>query len=128
MSIPYRILLADDDREVRGGVADLLGGIGLEVLQAETGSEALDLVRGGEPVHAALLDMYMPGPTGIEIVPLLLSERADLPCLIYSGRWSEELERAVLAAGARACLRKPVDPDRLRSEIKNVLGIRESLN
>lgn len=116
MSIPRRILLADDDVEVRLGVADLLGGLGLEVLHAESGIEALEVARA-QSIDAALLDMYMPGYTGIEILPLLFEQRTDLRCIVYSGRWSPDLEQAVLQAGGMACLKKPVEPDRLRQEV-----------
>ncbi len=123
MSIPYRFLLADDDHEVRLGVADLLSGLGLEIVQVESGPEAVECVRR-ETFHAALLDMYMPGQTGIETLPLLLRERANLRCLVYSGRWTPGLEGAVLEAGALACLKKPVEPDVLRNEVRRALGLR----
>jgi len=123
MSIPHRILLADDDSEVRLGVAELLTAVGLDVLQVESGIEAVALARE-EVVHAALLDMYMPGQTGMETLPLLFQARAGLPCLVYSGRWTPDLERAALHAGAFACLRKPVEPDLLRSEVRRALGLR----
>ncbi len=130
MSIPPRIhrrvLLADDDREVRFGVADLLDGLGLEILHAETGTEAVELVRRTR-IHAALLDMHMPGCTGIEAIPLLRRESADLACIVYSGRWTPGLEQAVLAAGAYACLKKPVEPDALRRVMSGALGFPEDL-
>jgi len=122
MSKPQRILLADDDTELRLGVADLIGSIGLEVLQVETGLEAIDLVRN-QAVDAALLDMHMPGATGLETLEALFELNSELPCLIYSGRWSAGLERAALAAGARACLKKPVQPDLLRIEVCRALDL-----
>jgi len=126
MSIPPRILrrvlLADDDREVRFGVADLLDGLGLEILHAETGTEAVELVRRTS-IDAALLDMHMPGCTGIEAIPLLHHERAGLPCIVYSGRWSLDLEQEVLAAGAYACLKKPVEPRALLRALRGALGL-----
>ncbi len=121
MSIPRRLLLVDDDREVRLGVADLLADLGLEIRHAESGLEALDVVRTVR-IHAALLDMYMPGCTGMEALPLLRRERADLPCIVYSGRWTPDMEQAVLDAGALACLKKPVEPDLLRREVLRALG------
>ena len=117
---PSRVLIADDDLEVRLGVADLLRNLGLEVLEAETGTEAVELARA-ESIQAALLDMHMPGYTGAEAVPLLLRQRAGLPCIVYSGRWSPGLERVVLEAGAWACLKKPVEPDVLRREVRRAL-------
>jgi len=117
-----RVLLADDDTEVRLGVAELLGRLGLRILQAETGIEAIDLARA-HAIDGALLDMHMPGLTGIEAIPLLRRVRADLPCIVYSGRWSPELETSVLAAGALACLKKPVQPDVLRREVLRALSL-----
>jgi CheY-like chemotaxis protein len=122
MSIPRRLLLADDDAEVRFGVAELLAGLGLEFLHAETGLEAIELART-ELLHAALLDVHMPGCTGFEALPLLRRERADLPCILYSGRWTAELERAVLGAGALALLKKPVEPELLRDVVRRALAL-----
>lgn len=122
MSIPRRILLADDDREVRLGVAELLDDLGLEFRHAETGLEAIDIARL-EPIDAALLDMHMPGCTGFDAIPLLRRARAGLPCIVYSGRWTPVLEHAVLEAGAFACLKKPVQPDVLRREVCRALAL-----
>jgi CheY-like chemotaxis protein len=126
MSIPPRIqrrvLLADDDREVRLGVAELLDDLGLEILHAESGTEAIELARRTR-LHAALLDMHMPGCTGIQAIPLLRQERAGLPCIVYSGRWTPDLEQDVLAAGAYACLKKPVEPVLLRRAVCGALQL-----
>jgi len=120
--IQRRMLVADDDREVRLGVAELLDDLGLEILHAATGTEAVELVRGTH-IHAALLDMHMPGYTGIQAIPLLRGLDAQLPCIVYSGRWTPDLEAEVLSAGAFACLKKPVEPVTLRRTVCIALGI-----
>ncbi len=123
---PPTILLADDDLEVRLGVADLLAGLGLRVVHAEDGFEAVEIARVASldgTLDGALLDMHMPGCTGIEALPLLHGVRAELPCIVYSGRWTPDLERQVLLAGAVACLKKPVQPDILRREVQRILGL-----
>lgn len=117
-----RILVADDDREVRLGVAELLADLGLEVLHAESGTEAVELVRGTR-LHAALLDMHMPGCTGMQAIPLIRGLSAGLPCIVYSGRWSLDLEQEVLSLGAFACLKKPVEPLLLRRIVCVALGL-----
>ena len=126
MSIPprllRRLLLADDDREVRMGVADLLDDLGLEIVHAESGIEAIQLVRRA-PVHVALLDMHMPGCTGIEAIPQLQRAAAGLPCIVYSGRWSVDHQQEVLSAGAFAYLKKPVEPLTLRRTVLSALGL-----
>jgi len=117
-----RILVADDDREVRLGVAELLDDLGLEVFHAATGLEAIELARATRP-HGALLDMHMPGCTGAQALPLLRSLNADLACIVYSGRWTPDLEHEVLALGAFACLKKPVAPGMLRRTVSLALKL-----
>jgi len=118
-----RVLLADDDLEVRSGVADLLMPLGVEVLEAESGLEVLEIVRvRQQPVHLLLLDMHMPGCSGLEVLERLRQPPAvRVPCIFYSGEATDEVERLALAAGARAFLRKPVQPDRLRGEVLRAL-------
>jgi two-component system, response regulator PdtaR len=116
-----RILLADDDRALRSGVADLLSALGLEVIQAETGPEAVEIGRRHR-LHAALLDLHMPGQTGLEVIPLLRLVHAGLPCIVYSGDLTTALESTAEAVGAFAVLHKPVDPDVLRSEVLRAIA------
>lgn len=123
---PLRLLLADDDASLRGGVAELLAGLvvdghGLEVVEADDIDSALRLAGRGT-LHAALLDMYMPGGTGLTLLPRLWELQADLPCIVYSGRWSPALESDALRVGARACLKKPVEPLRLRAAVLAALS------
>jgi len=124
---PRRILVADDDREVRLGVAELLDALGLEVLHAATGLEAVELARATRP-DGALLDMHMPGCTGAQALPLLRRLNADLPCIVYSGRWTPDLEHEVLALGAFACLKKPVEPMTLRRTVSLALRLPDDRN
>ncbi len=118
---PRRILLADDDAALRSGIAELLGTLGLEVRHAETGLEAVALARL-DRFGAALLDLHMPGCTGLEAIRRLRDERLELPCIVYSGRLTEALEAEALQVGAFSVLRKPVAPDLLRNEILRALG------
>ena len=116
----YRILLADDDLEVRSGVADLLGTQGLEILQAGTGLEALEIVKD-QDIHAALLDWHMPACTGLEILPRLRDRFCDLPCILYSGNLTAGMEGVALRAGAFSVMHKPVKPELLRQEVQRAL-------
>jgi CheY-like chemotaxis protein len=119
---PRRVLLADDDREVRLGMADLLADLGLLVEHAETGLEALEVVRACQ-VHAALLDLRMPGCSGLEALVRIHELRADLPCIVCSGSLTEHLEDSLLEAGAFAVLHKPVQPGLLRKEVLRALRV-----
>lgn len=124
MSIQRRILIADDDRDLRAGVVDLLGDLPLsiEILQAETGVEALSILRQAS-IHLALLDMHMPGHTGLEILMMLRRETLEIPCIFISGEASEAIREQALIEGARAVLRKPLQPALLRAEVRRALRI-----
>ena len=114
------ILLADDDVAVRSGMSELLGDLGLEVIEAETGLQAIELASQ-RALDAALLDYHMPGLNGLECLPRLHALRKGLPCIIYSGALTEAIQTAVLAAGAVAVLEKPVRPQLLREEVLRAL-------
>ena len=111
-----RILLADDDLSIRTGVADLLSSLGLEVLEAVDGLEAVDIARDNV-IHAALLDLQMPRCSGLEALPLLHAIRVGLPVIVYSGALTEATARMAAEIGAFSVLRKPVQPDLLRAEV-----------
>jgi len=120
MSIDRRILIADDDAEVRLGAAELLASLGLEILQADSGDHALTIVRR-ERIHLALLDYHMPGCDGFQVFHTLREVLPDVPCIFWSGHATDAIEKIVLRDGASAFLRKPVRPDLLRGEVRRVL-------
>ena len=112
-----RILIADDDSEIRSGAAELIGPLGLEVVQASTGLEALDVLRGGS-VHLALLDVHMPGHTGLELLEFVREETLAVPCIFWSGEADDVTAKWLLGHGADAFLRKPVRPNDLRIQVQ----------
>jgi CheY-like chemotaxis protein len=118
------ILIADDDRELRAGVVELLSDlpVRLEILEAESGDEALHIIRRA-PLHLALLDMHMPGHTGLEVLEVLRRETLVVPCIVISGEASEAVRKQALIEGARAVLRKPLEPRILRDEVRRALRI-----
>ena len=114
-----RILVADDDLELRAGVCDLLGGPGFEIIEAGRGDDALEIVRRG-PLDLAVLDYEMPGLTGLDILKTVESELLEIPCILLSGL---DIASMAMNAGARAVFRKPVEPIALRAEVMNTLGL-----
>jgi CheY-like chemotaxis protein len=120
MSIDRRILIADDDRELRAGMAELLAGFGARILQVETGIEALELLRR-RAIDLALLDMHMPGHTGLELLTVVRRETLAIPCIFWSGDMTDALHEMALREGALAVLRKPIDPALLRLEVRRAL-------
>ena len=135
MLAPPRVLIADDDLEVRSGIVDLLTPLGLEVLQAESGLEVLDWLarRARDPFDLLLLDMHMPGCSGLEVLTALRARIGSanhagrepihplVPTIFCSGRAEPEIERRAIEMGAFCFLKKPVRPDHLRGEVLRAL-------
>ena len=122
MAISRRVLVADDDRDLRAGVCDLLSDWHLDIIEVESGSEALAILRGERP-RLALLDMHMPGFTGLELVSFVRRETLGVPCIVLSGDATDALRSMALHEGALAVFRKPLEPALLRAEISRVLGL-----
>ncbi len=123
----HRILIADDDTDLCRGAAELLSPMGIEVVRAESGEEALSVFRSSPELHLALLDVHMPGNGGVDLGGLDLfaamrKHAPSLPCILWSGEASEAYEQVALRSGVAAFLRKPVHPDLLRGEVQRVLN------
>lgn len=127
-----RLLVADDDAGLRGGVVELLASLELEILEAESGPAALEILRHAQ-IHAALLDLHMPGDAlpglgGLEVLAALHARSAGgaprTPCILYSADLTPALESRARTAGALAVLHKPVDPTLLRSEVMRAIADR----
>lgn len=124
MAFDRRVLVADDDRDLRAGVCDLLRAWELDFVQAETGSDALEIPRSVRP-RLALLDMHMPGYTGLELVSLVRRETLGVPCIVLSGDATEAVRTMALHEGALAVFQKPPQPALLRAEIARALALGE---
>lgn len=124
MAFDRRVLVADDDRDLRAGVCDLLRAWELDFVQAETGSDALEILRSVRP-RLALLDMHMPGYTGLELLSLVRRETLGVPCIVLSGDATEAVRAMALHEGALAVFPKPPQPALLRAEIARALALGE---
>jgi CheY-like chemotaxis protein len=104
---PYSILITDDDRDCRQALREIFEPEGFRTYLAESGEEALDIVRE-EAVHLALLDMHLPTLTGLETLVLVHEVNAVLPCILVTADASEVLIRQAFRARAYSVIPKPV--------------------
>ena len=105
-----RILVVDDDPDIRANVTDLLEDQGHHVDDAADGASALTLIER-QPYDMAILDFKMPDIDGAALFAQLRAVQPDLPALLvtaYAG--TEGMQRAT-DAGVAQVLRKPVDMD-----------------
>src|SRR4029077_5700510 len=92
---PYSILITDDDSGCRDALRAIVEPEGFRTILAESGEEALDIVRL-EQVHLALFDMHMPRMTGLEALELVRTINAVLPCILVTADANEILIREAL--------------------------------
>jgi len=123
MNQTYSILLVDDNRPWRQDTARCLAGVGLVILDAGTGREAIEMARIHKP-HASILDMHMPDMTGLEVMRLLKSEDLAAPWIMISADAAQEVRRKALEEGAFSFLLKPISPDLLKYTVDRALQSR----
>ena len=116
-----RILVADDHPVVRQGLKQIVAGTTdiLVVDEAGNGHEVLDKVQRNY-FDVVLLDISMPGISGLDVLKQLRSERPELAILVLSVHPEEQYAARVLRAGASGYLAKESAPDELVAAIRKV--------
>jgi DNA-binding response OmpR family regulator len=119
----YTVLLAEDDPDILALVQLRLERWGYRVLTATNGAEALELALAN-PFDLALLDVQMPGLTGVEVTQKLRADERtrDVPVILLTASVQEREVGVGLEAGAVDYVKKPFDPNDLRARIERVLG------
>lgn len=113
-----KIMLVDDNLLTRSMIKDLLTEMGHQVAgEAESGDEAIKIFPALKP-ELVLLDMIMPGKTGLETLRELRTLDPAAKVVMVTAVQQEELERQLLESGAAAILHKPFMYGELEEVIK----------
>lgn len=122
-SMPWRLLLVEGDLRERELLKEYLSLAGYVVQSAETGTLALKLAVA-QPPDLLLLDLHLPDMDGYEVCRLLCQEpqTRDVPVVIVTESEDLTLHRHAYAAGAQACVPKPVRRPALVATIEAVLA------
>lgn len=115
------IHVVDDDDGVRAALALLLSSVGLRVAQWSDPQAFIDGFDR-EAVGAIVLDVRMPGLSGMTVLELLRTQGADQPVVMLTGHGTVDLCRRAFKGGAAEFLEKPVDDDALLEAVHN--GVR----
>jgi DNA-binding NarL/FixJ family response regulator len=120
---PMQILIADDHAMVRRGVRDLLGEEfpGAIFAEATTAQEALDLAWK-QPWHLILLDITMPGRSGLDVLRDLKGAQPRTPILVQSMHGEGQFAIRVLKAGAAGYITKNSLPDEIIRAVRKTLA------
>jgi two-component system KDP operon response regulator KdpE len=117
--IPSRVLVVDDEPQIRRALAVNLRARGYEVDLAETGEQALELAARLHP-DVVVLDLGLPGVGGVEVIEGLRGW-SRVPIIVLSVREAESDKVAALDAGADDYVTKPFGMDELLARLRSAL-------
>jgi DNA-binding NarL/FixJ family response regulator len=119
--MPIRILIAEDHAIVRSGLKQILAtDADLDVVaEAASGEHTIEKARAARP-DVVLLDLTMPGPSGIDLVHRLHLEHPALPLLVLTMHHEAQVAARALRAGAAGYLTKDCEPEVLIAAIRKL--------
>jgi CheY-like chemotaxis protein len=122
--MPRHILIADDQDDARQALVALLQGmLDAQIEVARDGAEALQQLMA-QPYDLSLLDVHMPGLTGLEVLGQLRQAGSQVPSILMTGHPSREIEMAAMDLGVVTMLRKPIPAEILRITVQQILSPR----
>ncbi|MDD2752751.1 MAG: response regulator [Candidatus Omnitrophica bacterium] len=117
-----KILIVDDDRELREELRDALDEY--EAIEASNGQEALQLLRRANEIGVVIMDVMMPGPSGIEVLEEIRKTDPDLGIIMLTGHSSKDVAIEALKGHANDYIEKPADIRVLKETIEKLLASR----
>ena len=120
------VLLADDQPSIRNVLCEFLEAKGYKVLQAQSGSEALDIAQHYHgSIDVWVTDVIMPQVRGLELAKRVTEVYRDI-CVIFMSGYSEDalMESRLLSQENTVLIQKPFDPEDLAQKIRESLGDR----
>ncbi len=119
-----RILIVEDKDSLRSMLEEMLRAEKLDVRGVASGSQAVELLKSGEPVDLVLTDWRLPGADGLAVLDAARSLDPTLPVIVMTAFGSIETAVDAMKRGAEDFITKPVEPDLLRLLVSRALGRR----
>lgn len=117
-----RILIADDDEDLRQALGQLLELEGFQIAGAPDGPAALGLAHQNS-YDLILLDVKMPGPDGLEVLAALHRLKPETPIIMMSGQTGRNTVANALRYGACDFIMKPFNDEFVLLAVKRALGL-----
>jgi len=108
-----RVLVIDDEQDIRDGSERILTRIGLQVFKAPRGDEGLKILET-KGASIVLLDLKMPGMDGIEVLERIRKMDESILVIVITGYATVETAIEAMKLGAYDFISKPFEPDQLR--------------
>jgi two-component system chemotaxis response regulator CheY len=123
-----RVLVVDDEPDIRKVVKMTLQKAGYEVLEAENGEKAIDVINSGENrllLDVVICDIRMPKINGAEAVAYFRSNFPRVPLIVLTGFPDTDMATSFLRQGVVDYLVKPVEGEKLKSAVARAIEQRE---
>ncbi len=115
-----RILIIEDDEEMRSLLADFLKDEGYEADSVDNGPDAFQTLAR-EAFDLVITDIRMPGLTGFDILSAIKKFQFEIPVIVITAFGGEEVYRRSIARGADGYLEKPIHFHKLRALIRDLV-------
>jgi len=119
-NLKKRILIIEDDAEMRSLLKDFFEEDGFEIDSVSNGSEAFRRIAR-EPFDLIITDIRMPGLTGLDILPGIKKLQPEVSIIVITAFGSEEVRRKAFDRGATAYLEKPILFNKLRTLVHEMV-------
>ena len=122
--ISGKILVVDDEQDVRDVIALHLNSSGFHVLEAGNGEEAIETLRQGDNminVGLILCDIRMPKVSGIECIDYLRREAPGIPVVVVTGYPDTAMAASLMKKGIKDYLVKPVEKNKLLEVVRRLV-------
>jgi DNA-binding NtrC family response regulator len=120
-----RILIVDDDPAQRRILEEMSKRFGFDPVTLDSGEAGLAYLTGsrGQAIDLIVLDLVMPEMDGLEFLERLTAVRSERPVIVQTAQGSIETAIKAMRAGADDFVVKPVNPERLRASMQNLLKV-----
>lgn len=122
MKTDNRILIVDDDAAVRDALSVVFSMEGFEVHGYEDGTAFVAAVKGGQPPACVILDVHMPGRSGLDILKDLNADHYPAPIFIISGQGDIPMAVLAIKHGAFDFIEKPFDAETVVARVKEAIS------
>jgi PAS domain S-box-containing protein len=116
------VLVADDNREVRGLLKEMLGHYGYRVIEATDGEEAIGKFKAHTAISLAILDLVMPKKNGRQVYEAMKAMRADIKTLFMSGHTKQVIIDRGMEGDGVDFIEKPFAPEEFLKKVAHILA------
>jgi len=120
-----KVLVVDDEADVRKSVRLILSKAGYDVIEAEDGEVGVQTVKSGDnpfSLDAIICDLNMPKMSGMEAIPYFRSQFPSCPVIVLTGAGTVEKANTLFKQGVVEFLSKPIDQSKLLGAVKKAVS------